>query len=288
MHGPIFIIGNPRSGTTLLRLMLTNHKDIVIPPECGFMLWLYDAYQAATFNPVTIRNFVNDLQKAKKIETWNLDYSKLRTYLLEAKPTSYAFMAGLVYEFYGHTLERDFLRWGDKNNYYLHHIKKIFDLYPSAQFVHIVRDGRDVACSYRALKKSESKSIYFPQLPHNIAKIAAEWRDNIQQIRNSFSKIGWQHVYETRYEDLVSQPQEELEKVCNFLKLPYDPAMENYYFRNQLDHQEPEEFLQWKAKTIQPATTSEIGKYKRELTLQEIREFETISAYALKAYNYAQ
>lgn len=41
---PIFILGNPRSGTTLLQLMLACHPRLAVPPECGFALWLYDRY----------------------------------------------------------------------------------------------------------------------------------------------------------------------------------------------------------------------------------------------------
>lgn len=42
---PVFIIGSPRSGTTLLRLMMNSHPRIVVPPECGFAVWWYEKYQ---------------------------------------------------------------------------------------------------------------------------------------------------------------------------------------------------------------------------------------------------
>lgn len=283
---PVFIIGNPRSGTTLLRLMLTNHKNIVIPPECGFAVWLYDKYKSCDFSASVIENFVNDLSTARKIETWNLDYSKLLDYINAARPSHYSEAVGKVYEFYGHAVGRTFLRWGDKNNYYLHHIDTLRAMYPSASFIHIIRDGRDVACSYRNLKKADIESKYAPRLPSTVRDIAFEWSANIQKIRSSFDKAEWENVYEIRYEDLVSQPGNELKRVCSFLNEPYDANMELYFINNQLEQQEPVEFLQWKAKTVERPTTSEVGKYKNELTPKEIKEFESISGLTLGIYNY--
>ena len=286
MHPPIFIIGNPRSGTTLLRLMLTNHKNIIIPPECGFAIWFYDKYKSAVFSDTVAESFVKDLSSARKIETWNLDFSKLLNYILIAKPVSYSDVVGVVYEFYGHTLGRSFLRWGDKNNYYLNHIDMIREMYPSARFIHIIRDGRDVACSYRALQRSNVLSKYAPRLPYEAKDIAVEWSTNIQKIRNSFDKMHWNNVHEIRYEDLASQPTNELKKVCHFLEEPYDTDMELYFIKNRLEHQEPVEFLQWKAKTIEQPTTSEIGKYKTILSKEEIKEFEDIASPMLRRYRY--
>lgn len=268
--------------------MLTNHKHIVIPPECGFAVWFHKKHQFTGFSKLAVESFVKDLPSARKIETWNLDYLRLLDYLLAAEPDSYSEMAGAVYEFYGHALGRTFLRWRDKNNHYLQDIDTIWELYPSAQFVHIVRDGRDVACSYRALQRSNIASKYAPQLPYDIKDIAVEWSANIRRIRGSFDKIGWNNVYEIRYEDLVSRPSVELGKLCDFLEEPYDAGMERYFVRNRLEQQEPVEFLQWKEKTTAGPTTSEIGKFKNELTPEMIKEFEEISAPILDLYSYAQ
>jgi len=283
---PVFIIGSPRSGTTLLRLMLTNHRNIVIPPECGFALWFYEKYLSLEFSENVVDVFVQDVSTARKIETWNLDYAKLREYIITSGVSSYSQAVSAVYQFYGLSLGKIFHRWGDKNNFYLRHIDVLYAMYPSAQFIHIVRDGRDIACSYKALRKSKMVSKYAPDLPVDVMEIAREWTENIQQIRVSFEKLPRAQVFEIRYEDLVSQPAQELQKICDFLGEPYDPAMELFYINNQIEHQEPVEFLQWKAKTIEKPTDSEVGKYQRELTGAEIEEFERISRHILKLYNY--
>jgi hypothetical protein len=266
--------------------MLTNHKNIVIPPECGFAIWFYDKYKTSMVSETMVKSFIKDLSTAKKIETWNLDYAKLLDYILAAKPASYPEVVGTVYEFYGHTIGRTFLRWGDKNNYYLNHIETISKMYPSARFVHIIRDGRDVACSYRALHQARIQSKYAPHLPDIITDIALEWKENISCAINSFEKIGWENVHELRYEDLVSFPTDELRKICSFLGEPYDKEMELYFYKNKEEQQEPVEFLQWKAKTIEKPTISEIGKYKMVLSKEEIKEFEDIASLFLRKYQY--
>ncbi|MFZ1798494.1 MAG: sulfotransferase, partial [Chitinophagaceae bacterium] len=90
---PIFVLGNPRSGTTLLRLMLNAHADICIPPECGFIQWWFQKYQSWSTqnnNHEDVAAFISDLQTSKKIETWKLDDLLLAKIILENKPVDYA------------------------------------------------------------------------------------------------------------------------------------------------------------------------------------------------------
>ncbi|MEE2987827.1 MAG: sulfotransferase, partial [Nitrospinota bacterium] len=69
---PLFIIGNPRSGTTLLRLMLTCHPNICIPPESGFMIDLYKTYYRCQVDSKSLQNFITDVLSSQKMETWKI------------------------------------------------------------------------------------------------------------------------------------------------------------------------------------------------------------------------
>ena len=286
MSSPIFVLGNPRSGTTLLRLMLNNHKNIVIPPECGFAIWFYEKYANTIINESIIREFIKDISTARKIETWGLNFYELEIFIVASKPDSYSKLVSCVYEFYGKQIGKNFKRWGDKNNFYIKHIETINKLFPSAYFIHIVRDGRDVACSYRSINRSKIVSKYAPHLPDDIISIAEEWDFNLNQMIDSFNKISWHNVYEVRYEDLTTSPVDTLRNICNFLEEPYDERMETYYLKNQEEQQEPVEFLQWKVKTLEKPTTSEISKYLKELRKNEIKQFENIAHKLLERYSY--
>jgi len=288
MKSPIFIIGNPRSGTTLLRLMLTCHRNIVIPPECGFAVWWYQKYR--NWNSESVKQnldaFLDDLFGSKKIETWNLNRELLRETLSEKEPESYSDLVSLIYEKFAMQQKETFKRWGDKNNYYLNHIETIFELFSDVQFIHIVRDGRDIACSYKKLAVSKFDSKYAPQLPTEISEIAREWINNLKKIRKSFQTIGWDKVIEIRYEDLVTESEKTLRNICSFLNEEYDPSMSDFYLLNMEKELEPRELMQWKGKTLEKPTRSEVEKYQIELTLPEIKEFEIIAEELLAHYRY--
>jgi Sulfotransferase family len=95
-----------------------------------------------------------------------------------------------VYATYAASQGKTGSRWGDKNNFYRHHLAELATLFPSAGFVHIVRDGRDVAASYRALSTLSAGSKYAPRLPTAIAEIAADWISGVRAFREHASRPG--------------------------------------------------------------------------------------------------
>lgn len=288
MKSPVFIIGNPRSGTTLLRLMLTCHPHIVIPPECGFALWLYPRYGdwEAQDNDTRLSDFIADLMCCRKIETWRLCARALAGFLRSKRPSSYAVLTASVYEFYASGMYDLFKRWGDKNNCYLDQIAGIKRLFPDVVFLHIVRDGRSVSCSYRDLKTTKMESRYVPDLPARLEDSAAHWKANLETIIRAFDAISWQNVHELRFEDLVSDPESTLRRVCSQLGEVYAPDMLDYHRVNRERQLEPKEFLQWKAKTLRPPIAAEAFRYEGEMTSSERRIFESIAAPILRRYRY--
>lgn len=290
MRPPIFIIGNPRSGTTLLRLMVNNHPSIVIPPECGFAVWWWEKYH--DWGPDFERDsraldgFLTDLAASKKIETWNLDYVALRDFIIAGRPATYGQLVSCVYTFFGDSSGKTSHRWGDKNNFYILHIATLAKMFSDAMYIHIVRDGRDVACSYRNLAALPIDSKYAPHLATDIAAIATEWRDNNAQAIVAFDAIDQARVCVVRYEDLVTNSEVELRRICTFLDEPFHEQMLEYYLWNQKAQQEPVEFLQWKRKTLEMPTDSEVGKFRRLLTAEEISIFDRIAGDMLSRFGY--
>jgi len=287
---PVFVIGNPRSGTTLLRLLLHNHRDLVVPPECGFALWWQGKYGDWSAGDAGDRSrreaFLADLFHSRKIETWGLDVNALREAIVQEQPASYPKMVALVYAAYAQSIGKRARRWGDKNNFHVRHISRLHRLFPRAQFVHIVRDGRDVACSYRAVMSRRSDSDYAPQLPVDIREIAEEWTSNLRHAIEDLSSLPSHQFDELRYEDLVANPSASLRDLCGFLGITYDPEMLLFHVRNRLEHQEPPAFLQWKANTTREISSAQVGKFRKLLAPDEIRAFESIAAPILERYGY--
>ena len=283
---PLFIIGNPRSGTTLLRLMLTCHPRLVIPPEAGFALWLHETYRDWQPGESATDSFLSELMETRKFETWNLTAAAIKTVLERTQPQSYAELVSAVYQTYLESIGKPEARWGDKNNYYLEHIVALDQLFPKAQYIHIIRDPRDVACSYIEINKRDSRSIYAPKLPSDVGEIAESWRDNIRRIRQSFQTIGGQKVHELRFEDLVEESEATLREACTFLGESFDEEMLDYHSKNRELGLEPEEFLDWKALTVEQPRAERVGVYRQDLSNEQIETIEGLTVEERALYGY--
>lgn len=281
-----FIIGNPRSGTTLLRLMLNKHEKMSVPPEAGFLAWLYDAYQNFTFKKDKVDHFIEALKNTTKIEHWNLDFDALKNFIESEKPANFPKLMDCIYVYYSkYNLSKDVDIYGDKNNFYLHEIDLLAELYQDVKFIHIIRDGRSVAVSYKDLKKKSMTSEYAPDLPDDIETISKEWTNNIEMINTSFDKLNSDQCHTIRFEDLISKPKESLHDICDFLDIKYDEEMLNYFQTTENDGLEPGDFSQWKSKNKLPLQEQEIFKYKK-LSQSELSLFENLAKNTLEQYNY--
>ncbi|MEG6512199.1 sulfotransferase [Desulforamulus ruminis] len=274
-----FIIGNPRSGTSLLRLMLNNHPLISVPPECGFAVWLYEKYKEKRFDDKeVVKEFIEDVIKARKFETWGLSKECVEKYILSREYVLYEEIALAIYLIYAQKKGKNPTLIGDKNNFYIKHLASIKEIFNNPKLIFIVRDGRDVATSYRELFYKKIASIYAPKLPYSIEEIANEWVNNNKYIIEE----SCEYSLLITYEELVMGPRETLEKVCNFLNVDYHEAMLRYYINND----EPTEYLQWKSKTLEKPDCNNIGKFKYLLTDDEVNLFESIAGQSLHSFGY--
>ena len=154
---PVFIVGAPRSGTTLLQYMLRSHPELSLPTgESHFLVPLYrDQTRFKALETETgIRAFLQDLHRRNPqfLETdlhgIEFDIDRLAPELwAEGRRTVRDLIAGL---FEKNAAGEGKHRWGDKTPYYVLHMPKLLDWFPKAQFIHLVRDGRDVAASMLA------------------------------------------------------------------------------------------------------------------------------------------
>jgi Sulfotransferase family len=284
--GQLFILGNPRSGTSLLRLMLTCHPNIIIPPESHFFLWLERQYSSWKMGD-NLDEFLVDLYNATKFETWKIPKDKLEIRLKERNVSSFAELIEEIYLFYGELQKKENIKvWGDKNKLWKEKLGLYQQYYPEAKFIHLVRDGRDIACSYKELHKNKSESKYAPNLPSEIEDIANIWSLNVSTISNFFESISPNNTLIVSYENLVKDTIETLTKISEFLKLPNSSMMMDYLNENNDSLFEPKEFLQWKSKLNQNPDKKNIGKYLEILTNNEINIFENIASLELNKFGY--
>lgn len=268
------ILGNPRSGTTLLRLMLSAHSKVIVPPEAGFAVWLYESWQGE----FTSLLYVEKLLQTKKIESWNINKKELLAFLNNNNVNDLKEAILYTYKYYGSLAGSEVI--GDKNNFYLNHINTLKVINPNMSYIHIIRDGRDVACSYLELMKKNYTSEYAPKLTTKISEIANEWKLNNQLISNNLKSL---NSITVRLEDLIENPSKELAKICGLLELEYEEGMLKYY--SQAENFEPVEYDQWKGKNKRPLSNDNY-KYKRKLTSEQVTEFNQIAKKVIHKYGY--
>lgn len=285
----VFILGNPRSGTSLFRLMLNSHSMINATPECGFLHWWYKKYADWDLSCVTssrLDEYISDLESSKRIEDWKMDYTLLKEKIIKEKPENYAKLGELVYIFYGEQKGKSAKIIADKNNYYVNHYKDLNEIWPDAKYILVVRDGRDVACSYLNIETLVTNSPYKPKLSTDIITIAKEWSTNNQNIIDFSKSIPESQFMTVRYEDFVTESEFFLTKVCGFLGIHFEPEMLNYFIKNAKEQDEPLSSLDWKKKTLEKPDKENIGKYKTELDKQKIDEFNSEAKTILQKFNY--
>jgi hypothetical protein len=207
-----FIVGVARSGTTLLRLMLDAHPELTIPPETHFIPKVVKACE----EPGDARRRVFELLTThRRWPDFQLDAAELRRRLDGVEPFG---AGGALRAFYGLYAERQGKpRWGDKSPSYVRRMRRVASALPEAHFVHLVRDGRDVALS----------QVEADFGPDEVTGAAEDWVNGIGKARRQARRL--RHYMELRYEDLVEDPEPALRRVCEFVELPWDAAMLAYH-----------------------------------------------------------
>jgi hypothetical protein len=206
-----FVVGAGRSGTTLLRLMLDSHPQLAIPPETHFIPRLAESLGGA---PVDGPAFAAALAGERRFG----DFGLAEAEIADRVGGSAVPLADALRGFYGAYAQRHGKpRWGDKTPGYVDSLRLIRELLPEARFVHVIRDGRDVALAASA---RNGKS------PGRCARV---WRDAVCEARDQAA--GLEGYLEVRYEDLVRDTEATLRQVCEPIELEWDPAMLRYHER---------------------------------------------------------
>ncbi len=282
------IVGAPRSGTTLLRFMLDSHPQLAIPPETGFLVPLAKLEQPPAGDAEALFHSITRYPPDAPVwPDFGLDAQVLRTALDNLQPFDLASGVRTLYRLYAARFGKP--RYGDKTPTYCEHIPAIAALLPEAHFIHLIRDGRDMAVSLRPLWFAPARDI---------ASLAHYWQRMVKAGRADGSVVP--AYMEIRYEDLVQDSRRQLERVCEFLNLPFHPDMLNYWQRTPerlkehgarmqpdgteiVSHQQR---LDQQRLTTSPPSLDRVFRWKRDLTEQEQQEFLTVAGDTLAELGY--
>jgi hypothetical protein len=270
---PVFVVGCPRSGTTLVQLMLHSHPRIAIPPETRFLLPAYrkrlrfgdlederNRQKLARFIVQGGRHRIRDL---------GLDREETIRAIVAGPPTVGS-AAGIVLREYANRFERP--RWGEKRPAYHNWIGVIMRLFPDAHIVHVLRDPRACVASLKRMPWWRRGSYH----------AIAAWADSIDHTDEAMRK--WPGaVTRIQYERLVADPEGELRTLCAALYEEYEPAMA-----------EPErvagiavpERKHWHSDTRVGPTTKNVERWRDELDDWEVALAETVLSARMERLGY--
>jgi hypothetical protein len=282
------IVGSPRSGTTLLRLMLDSHPELAIPPETGFLplgarlSGSGDALRDAFFRAVT--------GYPRRSPNWpdhQVPAEEFRAALEAVDPFCVADGFRTFYTLYAGRFGKR--RWGDKTPRYVHHLESIGKVLPEAHFVHLMRDGRDVAVSLRQCSFSPGADIGVQ---------ARYWRDNVLAARSQGRRCA--HYLELRFEDLVRDPEAALRRVCGSVGLEFHGNVLRHHERASERLREHgdrrgaggellvtrEERRKTQTHATRPPDPSRVGLWREALSEAERARFEDVAGDLLQQLGY--
>jgi protein-tyrosine sulfotransferase len=174
-------------------------------------------------------------------------------------------------------------RWVDKTPMHVRALPRILRSFPAARFVHVIRDGRDVACSLRnhPRERVHRGRVVPNRVDRPVGECASRW---LRDTSLGLAFAGHPRVAEVRYEELVANPEDEMLRICRFLGESLEPAM--------LD---PETAAPTTGRTgvlINNPNASEVvsrarvGRWRRDLSPTERRVVDRIAGELLIALGY--
>ena len=207
----VFILGVGRSGTTLLRTILNGHSKLYVTPEAHFVLPLLKYkkhYNLATGFDKS--RFAQDLMQAGSFTHWHMGSKDIDKAISDAVSATDA--VARLYAYYAAEQGKQIAI--DKTPSLTQHIGFILENYPKARFVHLIRDGRDVAISQ-----------YLAGWTKSVDEAAVDWSVRTKLAQKDGVKLGKKRFLEIRYEDLVTKPKTQVKALCSWLGVAYEPKM---------------------------------------------------------------
>lgn len=231
-----FLVGSGRSGTTLFQAIFDQHPDLATTHESHFIAPMGKQrarYEAAS--SFDVARFLEDLYANANFRRLGIDRAELASDLEAAPPDGFASAVRTVFARFA--ADHGKPRYADKTPGYVIHIPLLADLFPEARFLHIIRDGRDVALSYMETNWG----------PKDLPAAALYWRSRITAGQAAGAQLGPDRYREVRYEDFLADPESIIRSLCPFFDLDFRPEMLEYF-------QKADEFV---------ATTADPGVHSR-------------------------
>ncbi len=283
-----FIMGRPRSGTTLLSTLFDAHPNVKIPPEFPIMLPLYQKFRKVRhWDENTVHQFVafifqHNVFIHRTLENLKIDREEFTADLLPLAKggTIQDFLKKLNAYTFSLFPKEDIKAIGDKNPVYSIYTERFLKIFPDSRFICIVRDYRD---NFVSMRKLADLKLEAPILTLQVSR----WR-YVAKIFLRCQKKYPDRFRIIRYEDFVNKKTEIMPELCKFIGIPYDPEVFDFYKKKEETMKTYDNPLiaRFHGSLMNPVNTSRMEQWRKELTDAEVKMADTVAGKYGRLFNY--
>jgi hypothetical protein len=215
--------------------------------------------------------FANNHDKRTKLVDLEIDKNVIQNELKNTGNTLGSFIS-VILKLYSEKLGK--IRWGDKHPYYIKYLSQLYKLFPNAQVIHLVRDGRDSVASLKKMPWWKQNSIY----------AMLNWQEAIKNGKRALRKCNADQFMEIRYEDIIENPKESVQLVCDFLNEEYSDEL--LKFHKIADKSIPSYKMDWHSGAKKEINSTSIGRWSKDLEDWEISLINKKMKKELQLHNY--
>jgi hypothetical protein len=281
-----FIVGRPRTGSTLLRTLFDAHPNTVIPQEWPMVMLLYKKFGARrNWDTELLTDFYHTLFTPLRIKHWTLDNwpdlnkQQLHSALMQCTGEwPLATLIKIVYLHYNSFYtKQEILQIGDKNPATSLFTPLLVGLFPEAKFIHLTRDYRDNVVSLL--------DVDF-EMP-NIPLLVYRWKYFFKLIEKCSQQVPHRFI-RLRYEDLVHDPENEFAKLCSFLGINNTKEIVDFHTRKSAISNAftPELVDTYFKSLLEPINNKKVGVFHKRLTNKQIRIADLVAGRTAERAGY--
>lgn len=252
--------------------MLAAHPRLAIPPESHFIPDLLRLERRAGGLDAQREEIARLLVTHDRLVDFELGAAFIRDTVQTLQPLTTRTITEALFAEYARRHDKP--RWGDKTPRYCGFVPELRTVFPEARFIHVIRDGRDTALS-------SWKAAFGPR---TWVAAAYKWRDSIRATQRGIRAVPADTVLEVRYEELLRYPETILSRVCDFIGEQFHAEMLCY--SEQAERLVPSWEKQWHARLSGPVDGSNAGKWRKQLSPEQIALIQHIAGRELTAYGY--
>ena len=273
MKPPVFIVGAPRSGTTLMAVLLDRHSNISIGPETQFFTEFIPQNWAEK-QPETHEQLVDSALAFKRIADFSFDRDQLLHHFKNYDLTVANLLRAIIEV---HAMRNSKSRPGEKSPQHLQHVPMILDHIPEAKILCVLRDGRDVV---RSLMETPWA---IPNNPRRLRLFCIRWNDAVERTVYYKKTLSPDRFMIVKFEDVLRQPRPELERICNFLGEEFEET--------QLEPAQPSSVIpgwekQWKSKASEMLDSGRIEAWRKSSDQKQIWIMNSMMGTMLERMGY--